>query len=462
MVGRKDKQVDLYTGEKKPKKGDLVAYILGKVNICCYYGHTYIEDEKDGLWHKLTEKDFKSVCYAIFGSGIPQAHVSDLEHYFIGSHNILPVPSKLISFGGRVWNMDKCDFVAEPISACFFRSSIVPNMEVQLGKNKFVKDLACGDKGVYDDIFATLSVMFSSQKPDIVGFLYGDGRNGKSVLMDVINKIIGNHISSINLERLTDQRDAPLINGTLANLCGENADNIVIEDSQTYKSIGSHERWSVHRMHTNDSIEIDTNPLHIFCVNNLPVFKDKSEAIIRRARIVPFNNKFQENRKFRDDLLENEKFLSDMLGELLVYCQKGKKDGWISHNSQSTQQQIDDYDVLRNSAKTFIEEYVREGLVGFQNFIILGQNYENWCNDNGYTELGIKNFRQAVMKYPWGRKNDASGGKIYMFEEDTPAHSVFRYGLYYKTNAIEDEKVDDDAVPQDVLDLFKPKTSDEV
>lgn len=450
MVEHNDSQVSLYEGGKKPKKADLVSYMLDKVSICNYYGHTYIET--DGLWHKITELDFKSMCYAAFGAGIPSSHIRDLEHYFIGSHNILRVPSRLISFGGLVWSMEKCDFVAEPISKCFFRSNIYPNMKVTIGENQFIKDLACNDMGVYNDIFITLSVMFSSQKPDMVGFFYGDGSNGKSVLIDVVNKIIGNHISSINLERLTDQRDAPLINGTLANLCGENADNIVIEDSQIYKSIGSHERFSVHRMHTNESIEIDCNPVHIFCVNNMPNFKDKSSAIIRRARVVPFKNKFAQDPGFRNKLLNDSQFLSDFLGEILLYCQSGKLNNWVNEMSDSTKKQIEDYDILRNSAKTFIEEYVSSGLIGFKNFVLLGQAYSNWCKDNGYSEMGTRNFRQAVMKLPFERKNDVSGDKIYMLGEATPSGAKYSYGLYYKGS---DESVKtDDVVTREILDLF--------
>ena len=451
MAEQNENQVGPYQGDRRPKKTELVDYVLERINVCNYYGQTYIES--DNLWKKVTVTDFKSVCYAIFGPGIPSAHVKDLEHYFMGSHNILPVPSRLISFGGLVWDMNKCDFVPKPKSACFFRSRVVPNMNIKIGKNKFIKSLACDDMGVYDDIFMTLSVMFSTSKPDMVGFFYGDGRNGKSVLMDIINAIIGNHISSINLERLTDQRDAPLINGTLANLCGENADNIIIEDSQTYKSIGSHERWSVHRMHTNDSIEIDTNPLHVFCVNNLPTFRDKSDAIIRRARIVPFNNKFKENRKFRDDLLSDENFLADILGELLLYCQKGKLDSWSSANSDTTQKQIDDYDSLRNSAKTFIDEYIMAGLVGFTNFIMLGQEYDKWCKDNGYTEMGVKNFRQSVMKYTFERKNDNNGNKIYLLDGKTMADVQFKMGLYYDMEPA--EFIDTGRVTSATLDLFK-------
>jgi len=450
MADTPETQVDLYKGDKKPKKADAVWHLADMFNICNYYGQTYVE--ANGLWKVISEVEFSQLCYIRFGAGIPQAHVHDLEHYFMRGHNVLPKPSKLISFGGRVWDMDKCDFVAEPISKTFFRSSVVPNMRVKLRKNQFVKDLACDDKGVYDDIFITLSVMFSFRKPDMVGFFFGDGRNGKSVLIDVIDKIIGNHIASINLERLTDQRDAPLINGTLANLCGENADNIIIEDSQTYKSIGSHERWSVHRMHTNSSIPIDTNPLHIFCVNNIPTFRDKSDAIIRRARIIPFHNKFKENRKFRDDLLENDEFLSDMLGEILLYCQKGKKENWVSHNSESTQKQIDEYEVLRNSAKTYIEEVMKEGLVGFKDFILLEGEYKYWCNQNGYTELGTRNFRNAVMKHSFKRKNDNNGGKIYLLEEYTIADVVLRAGICYKDDS---ETVNDDETTQDALDLFK-------
>ncbi len=423
--------------------------MLNQVNICSYYGQTYLE--KDGLWGRITVTDFKSICYAVFGAGIPASHVRDLEHYFMGSHNILPHPSELISFDGKIWDMDKCDFVIEPISKCFFRSSITPNMDIKRGNNQFIKDLACDDKGVYEDIFMTLAVMFSRQKPDMVGFFYGEGRNGKSVLIDVVNKIIGNHISTINLERLTDQRDAPLINGTLANLCGENADNIVIEDSQIFKSIGSHEKFSVHRMHTNDSIEIDTNPVHIFCVNNLPTFKDKSNAIIRRSRIIPFNNKFVENRKFRDDLLNDDKFMSDFLGEVLLYCQAGKQVHWVSDMSEKTRLEIEHYETLRNSAKAFISEYIESGLVGFTSFTILDVKYENWCNDNGFNKLGTKTFRKTVIAHAFKRRS-TSTGKVYMLDNYNPSDTKFIIGLYYNTAS--STATADSVVTPEILALF--------
>jgi phage/plasmid-associated DNA primase len=277
------------------------------------------------------------------------------------------------------------------------------------------------------------------------------------VLIDVVNKVIGDHIASINLERLTDQRDAPLINGTLANLCGENADNIVIEDSQVFKSIGSHERWTVHKMHTNDIIEIDTNPLHIFCVNNMPNFKDKSSAIIRRARVVPFKNKFDQDPNFRNSLLHDEQFLSDFLGEMLLYAQKGKKDGWVSPLSKSTLQQIEEYDILRNSAKTFIDEYIELGLVGFKDFNILKMQYENWCKDNSFTQMGVKTFRSSVMKHDFTRKNTTDNKeKVYMLEDYTPGDSRYQVGLYYNTGVKQLELVPEkNEEVQNVMDLFK-------
>jgi len=459
-MSENEKGVALYEAGVKPKKNDLVNFVLDKVNIANYYGRSYIEQGE--MWKRLGDDDFKSVCYAVFGSGIPSAHIRDLADYFLGSHNILSTPSKLIYFGGKVWDMDKCDFILESIGKTFFRSPIEPNMKVELGQNEFVKALAVGDMEVYEDIFATLSVMFSARKPDMVGFFYGDGSNGKSVLIDVINKLVGDHIASINLERLTDQRDAPLINGTLANLCGENADNIVIEDSQVFKSIGSHERWTVHKMHSNDVIEIDTNPLHIFCVNNMPNFKDKSSAIIRRARVIPFKNKFDQDPNFRSNLLNDEQFLSDFLGELLIHAQKGKKDGWVNPLSTSTQKQIEEYDMLRNSAKTFIDEYIEFGLVGFKNFNVLKMSYENWCKDNSFTQMGVKIFRSSVMKYPFERKNTPDGKeKIYMLEDRTIGESRYSIGLYYGENerqeklALDDDGEDDEENNQSIMDLFK-------
>jgi hypothetical protein len=107
---------------------------------------------------------------------------------------------------------------------------------------------------------------------------------------------------------------------------------------------------------------------------------------------------------------------------------------------------------LRNSAKTFIDEYIELGLVGFKNFVMLGQVYDSWCKDNGYTEMGVRNFRQAVMKHPFVRKNIPNDEKIYMLEDKIPTQARFKYGLYYDDP--EEEDIADEIVTQDILDLF--------
>lgn len=408
------------------------------INICNYYGRTYME--VNGLWKPLTQSVFNTLCYRVFDADMTKSKIQDLAHYFMESHNRFEDKQQYIYMGGLVWDMDTCDFVQKNVKDCFFRTLIKPNMKVEIHSNKFVMDLACNDEKVYDDIFNTLSTMFSWQKPDMVGFFVGDGSNGKSVLISAINEIIGNHLSNVNLTRLTDQRDAPLINGTIANLCGENSDSGVIEDSQVYKAIGSHEPWNVHRMHTNDVIEMDTNPLHIFCLNNMPNFTDKTESIIRRAMLVPFNNTFEQNPEFRTKLLSDQEFLSNLLGEMLLYAKTNKAKHWRLESSDATKKRIHDYEQTRNSAKTYVEEMIyHDGMYAFANFTHLKAAYSKWCEDNSMSEFGVKMFRAEVMKKGFERKSNGVG-KVYILPGKTTRDEDLYGGIYTRDGIIDKEE----------------------
>ena len=135
---------------------------------------------------------------------------------------------------------------------------------------------------------------------------------------------------------------------------------------------------------------------------------------------------------------------------------KWQKNNWKNEISALTQKEIDDYELLRNSAKTFIDEYINNGLVGFRDFVMLGNVYSNWCRENGYTEMGVKTFRNSVMKYDFNRKSGGDNiSKVYMFDGYSVSNTRFSIGLYYSEETTVQESVKLTVAEQEMLDMFK-------
>lgn len=436
-------------------KGHRIVRFRGRAMVEVYDGYPHFVP--------LHKDRFEKLAYPVLG-GVSRSRISDVFSFVCNTAEDLGDSENLILFGvpiedtevqadtdleflmkntPTVWDMDALQSIpgAHP-DRCVWRSpyakiaSVLPGQGDKAGTKHdrldFIMSLAGGDEDLYDDIMQSIAPIIMARKPDGVIWWVGDGANGKSTLMDALYKIFPGQLSSITVKRLTDGRDTPSLNGTLANIVKESSEGR-IDDTEIYKSIGTHENFRVHKFHSQDDIEIRGNVHHIFSANQIPTFNDKGYAARRRTFIVPFTQRFAS-----DPMFEEKTFTPEMFGRLVQemcrYAVQIKRQGYRYKWSAKTLAAKASYDAEASNAEEYGRHIIGEGVVAFAGFGPLKIDYENWCADMGYVPLGVGNLRRAIQTLGFERVTDRGDGKQYRLpnisSSELQALGMSRPGLY--------------------------------
>lgn len=383
--------------------------VANYVEMAQFRGRTmYLNYEGFPHWVTMDFTKFLQVAYPVLG-GMGVSKMRDIFSYLSHVAVDLTPNDRYILFGHAqindetgeaegfptVWDTRELHTITHiPPSQCVWRSPYSKTVPDSTYKPiQWILDIAGGSKEHYDDIMQSIAPLIMEKKPDGVIWWVGNGANGKSTLMDAIYRIFPGQLASINVKRLTDEKDTPSLNGKLANIVKESSEGR-IEDTEIYKAIGTHENFRTHRFHSQDDIEIRGNMHHIFSANSIPAFNDKGHSTKRRTFIIPFNQQFDSDPDF-----EERTFTPEMFGELLMelgrYANQIKRQGYKYKWSAVTTGAKADYDAEASNAEQFAAELIACGLVAFDNFFFIRPQYENWCAENGYVPLGVKYMRKA-------------------------------------------------------------------
>lgn len=402
------------TGVDKPVpiKKQLAERLRYDTKIVRFKGATFIQD--GGKFTDMSSDRFAEACYNLFGDALTKSRISDLEHLFRTTAPDLSHRAHLIAFGNRVWDTKKLEWSETPAEDCVYRIPYEPK-ETE-GRLPFIMDLACGDEGVYDDIMQSVAPLLMDKKPTGVIWYLGQGANGKSTLVHLLYKIYDTYLTELTVKQLEDERDTPQLNGKLGNVCKESSEGF-IEDTRTYKSIGTHEGFSVHKFHSQDMVTIEGNVHHIFSANNIPTFGDKSYGARRRTLVIPFNARFKPDETFEDRTFTKE-FIETFLAEMIKYALKIKKQNYEYRFSETTAMMKEKYDTEANTAQTYVDELVADNVLGFLSYRNVEMDYDNWCGDHGYKPSTRNVLRRAFedkgFKRKSARKSDGSVTKMYL------------------------------------------------
>lgn len=414
--GEKRKVTVIETMSKKILAAHRIIKFRGKVMILTAKPYAH--------YRPINAEQFADISYPVVG-GIPRSKMNDAWSFVRAVCDDLTPSAHLIGFGQApesvtieadtdlvalhknkpvVWDMKalKLDRTMG-LSDCVWRSPYAKVDEAdgkeagvcdEKGRLKFIMQLAGGDEDLYSDIMQSIAPIIMAKKPDGVVWWIGSGANGKSTLMDALYRIFPRHFSSINVKRLVDGRDAPTLNGVLANIVKEGSEGR-IDDTEIYKCLGTHENFRVHRFHSQDDIEINGNLHTVFSANSIPIFADKGYSIRRRTFIIPFNQEFETDPDFEHKTFTKE-FFGCLISEMFKYAEIIKKQNYRYKWSAKTAGAKHDYDREASNAEEYAAQIVRDGIVAFNSFTPVRVDYENWCADEGYPPLGITNLRKAI------------------------------------------------------------------
>lgn len=462
----KDEIVISNTEEKMSLKQRQARAITVKYRIVRFRGAVLYR--ADNGWEPLSSDEFARICYQVHGAGIRQTQIKDLQHLFFTSSDDLTRFAHYIAMpDGRVWDMKELKFTKEVSPEdCVYTTGIAPTN----GKShrKWLEEVTLGDKELADDIIKALAPIFMYKKPFGVFWFLGNGANGKSTTLKAIYAIFGSEapfthnrwFSQLTVKQIEDERDTPMINGKLANICLESNDGH-IKDTGGYKNLAEHSTFNVHRFNSQDGVVIDGNVHTIFNANNIPTFADKTQGVRRRTFTVPFKASFPQDGTFDEKLFASENFLSDLLGDILESAKQLAKNGYNYDFSTQTLKAKEDYDEEVNTAETYFEELIDTEVWGFKNFTDLQRDYQKWCDERSYTALGKKSVAHAARTAGFERKSFRVDGKLVTryVANDISAEDLselhHRWGMYQRTNSDIELTVSDNAVDKQYDNLIQ-------
>jgi len=136
--------------------------------------------------------------------------------------------------------------------------------------------------------------------------LIGQGANGKSVILFVLAAMVGrDHFAAVQPSQFSNKFQRGHLQGKLVNLISELAANEILADAEM-KAIASGELMTAEHKFA-APFEFNVYATCWFATNYLPQTRDRSDALLRRAIILPFNRVFKEHeqdRHLKDALID--------------------------------------------------------------------------------------------------------------------------------------------------------------
>lgn len=248
---------------------------------------------KDGYYQRLSNTGFDN---AILKLGMPRITPPAMTNFkktiaaecFFPKENFKPKPG-LINMNNLVLDTRENEaykhspeyFFTYKLSHDFDRLAKCPEFD------KFIDFIFDSNKNLVDLISEIIGYTLIGGEPfkHRAFMFFGEGRNGKSTLLDIIIELLGrNNVSSVSMKMIDKPFSAVRLDGMLANIVEESPTAI---DPESFKNIVGGGSVSA-SFKNKDEFDLKVNARMFFACNEFPHFKDSTVAIKDRLVIIPF------------------------------------------------------------------------------------------------------------------------------------------------------------------------------
>jgi P4 family phage/plasmid primase-like protien len=275
---------------------------------------------------------------------------------------------------------------------------------------EYFESLFCGNKETTQVVLNILKSVFTGKTLRYIFFVTGSGRNGKSVLFNILRSIFNKSMDIISNDVIIQKKSNSHLNTEVEKLDRCRL-GYVTELKETdklnetlIKKITGGDPINVRGIQKTDDTLIPTTNLFV-PTNELPEF-DVEQAICDRIIIIPFNNKFEINSEFEKIMIEKKE---------QVFCYI-MKHGVI-------QDKFDITDDMRMAKQEYIETNVKDYLGDFINDKCeftdrvkrddFRAAYNEWCRQKGYKKDSCTDTAFTKKMKLRGFENQRSASKVY-------------------------------------------------
>ena len=229
----------------------------------------------------------------------------------------------------------------------------------------------------------------------------GTGSNGKSVLLDYLESILGTpNVSSESIHDIEmDKFKKAELFGKMANIYAD-IDSYELQKTGNLKIIISGDSVSAQKKHGHP-FKFNPYAKLIFSANRFPHVRDQSDGFFRRFIIVNWKKQFEGENKdthLREKLTQNKEERNRVFSLLVLFAKRLSESGRFTHE--------EDISILREQWNKysdpiiqFINERITEKEGAFENKKTIYSAYREFCLENEIPPLTIKRFGLIFGEY---------------------------------------------------------------
>ena len=217
--------------------------------------------------------------------------------------------------------------------------------------------------------------------------LYGDGQNGKSVTLEIIESILGSqNVSYLGLSDLTnDEVKRAGIEAKMLNISHESGKDV---NPNILKQITSGERVTIKRLYRDPYETSDYGKL-IAAFNQLPRAENVM-GFFRRLIILPYKVTIQKNEIDRQLTQKLRKELAGILNWVLGFLPGFMKSSDFVY-CENCEKALEEYKLQSDNVRLFVQMHCEESLYS-QSGDNIFKSYKSFCYESGLKALGKNNF----------------------------------------------------------------------
>jgi len=372
----------------------------------------YVYKPEKGIYSPIGERVIKSEVVRVLGKEEYKRHYTEVLHYIqaktyarnngeIDEEFRERLPNKIATLN-CVLNMDTMS--KEEFSPNYFLTVQIPvtyNPETKCPKIfKFLEEVVGKEQMnviqewfgfcLYLDYFLHKAIM-----------LVGEGRNGKSTLINLLERLLGKRtVSHEKLQDLCNNRFSPSqLFGKLGNLCAD-IPGKELGNTGPFKMLTGGDRFPAQRKFK-DPFYFKNFAKLMFSGNKVPKTLDETTAFFSRWIIISCNNTFlpgyNANPKILEEICTDEE-MSGLLNWSLEGLKRLKEKGDFSEN-RTFEELKERYVKASNPIEAYVDEHLIEDQENFVTKDDLYQNYREYCLKNHLPIDPKQCFAQHLSQY---------------------------------------------------------------
>lgn len=334
--------------------------------------------------------------------------------------------SEIIFNDRRVLNLKTIEFYPWSGQDIFFHIDCDSPKETDTSPifNKFLNNVCVKESDSFEtdeDLKKLVQEMFgyylyTKIEPPVAFFLVGEGSNGKSTLLSVLEQIVGGDefVMSNSIENLTNNEyHEHELRFKRLNKCGEEQSKFVKTDK--FKAILDGSKIGA-KVKFKDNVYFRPQTKHVFATNKMPTFDTIDYGMKRRFKIIPFNRRFLPHEA--DKTLNTQEWkdsaFAPELPAIVAWAIEGAKrliaNDYVFSSVSAVEEQMLNFEQTTSSTSAFAYENLSEFNQGWAEFISIDRLYQMyviWCKRNGKKAMSSSNFREDLRRVM--KENPTSG-----------------------------------------------------